>query len=101
MTTCVCARECACVCMCVCVCVSCWCVRACVCSHLYCLSANKVASPSFRSAWKARVERKLSLEALSRRLQSPDPFVLSPAKTCVVVRRHPQLVHPQRSARSR
>ena len=46
-------------------------------------------------------EHKLSLEALSRRLQSRDHFVLSPAKTCVLVRRHPQLVHPQRSARSR
>ena len=46
-------------------------------------------------------ERKLSLEALSRRLQSRDPFVLSPAKTCVLVRRHPELVHAQRSGRSR
>jgi hypothetical protein len=37
-------------------------------------------------------ERKISLEALSRRrLQSRDPFLLSPAKTFVLVHRHPQL----------
>jgi hypothetical protein len=50
MTTCVResvhARERLCVCVCVCV---------CVCSDLYCLRTSEVASPCFRSAWKARV----------------------------------------------
>ena len=68
-------------------------------------------------------ESNLILDALSRRLQSRDPFLLSPPKTCVLVHRHPQLqwvpvikklrpqisvflmrpteVHLQRSTRSR
>jgi hypothetical protein len=46
-------------------------------------------------------EHKLRLEGLSRWLPSRDSFLFSPVKPSVLVRRHPQIVHPKRSTRNR